>query len=118
MVTWFEMGKQDDSKWWMLKHVFQTKSLVFVPKFSYVQINKHLKDCGKKEIGKKGYKYFVENYIYNVYVGRTSSAVSTIKSRCYQSQRKSEEPHTLQICVLSSNVEANVLNANCLCKAG
>ena len=123
MVTWFEMGKQqfkmadaqarvsDDSISW-------TKSLAFVPKFSYVQINQHLKDCGKKEIGEKGYKYFVENYIHNVYVGRTSSSVSTVKARCHRSQRKSEEPHTLQIRVLNDNGEANVSNPNCSCKAG
>ena len=68
----------DDSISW-------TKSLAFVPKFSYVQINQHLKDCRKKEIGEKGYKYFVENYIHNVYVSRTSSAVSCVKVRCYPS---------------------------------
>ena len=79
-----------------------------MPKFSYVQVNQHLKDCRKKDIGEKGYKYFVEDYIHNMYVSRTSSAVSTVKARCYRSQRKSEEPHTLQICVLSSNGEANI----------
>ena len=90
MGTWFEMGKRrfkmvdaqarvsDESISW-------TKSLAFVPKFSYVQINQHLKDCRKKEIGEKGYKYFVEGYIHNVYVSRTSSAVSTVKARCYRS---------------------------------
>ena len=93
----------DDSISW-------TKSLPFVPKFSYVRINQHLKDCGKKEIVEKRYKYFVENYIHN--------AVSTVKARCYRRQRKPEEPYTLQICVLSSNGEANVSNASCSCKAG
>ena len=66
----------DDSILW-------TKSLAFVPKFSYIQINQHLKYCGKNEIGEKGYKYFVENYIHNVYVGHTSSSVSTMKARCH-----------------------------------
>ena len=96
----------------MLKHVFQTKSLVFVPKLLLCTDKSALKRLWEKN------KYFVENYIYNVYVGRTSSAVSTVKARCYESQRKTEEPNTLQICVLSSNVEAIVLNASFLCKAG
>lgn len=101
----------DDSISW-------TKSLAFVPKFSYVRINQHLKDCWKKEIGEKGYKYFVENYIHNVYVGSTPSAGSTVKARCYRRQRNSEEPRTLQICVLSSNGVVKVSNASCSCKAG
>ena len=117
VVTWFEMGKRRfemvDAQARVSDHsISWTKSLAFVPKFSYVQINQRLKDCRKKEIGEKGYKYFV------VYVSRTSSAVSTVKARCYRSKRKSEKPHTFQICVLSSNGEANVSNASCSCKAG
>ena len=39
------------------------KSLEKVPKVSSITIAKHLTDCGKKEVGEKGYKFFTEHYI-------------------------------------------------------
>ena len=44
------------------------KSLEKVPKVSSITIAKHLTGCGKKEVGEKGYKFFTENYIHNVFV--------------------------------------------------
>ena len=43
-------GEGDDVSW--------MKSLACLPKFSYFVIHDHLKDCGKKEIGDKAYKFF------------------------------------------------------------
>ena len=40
-----------------------------LPKCSSFQITEHLKGCGKKDVGDKGYKFFVGNYLHNVYVG-------------------------------------------------
>ena len=62
-------GDRDDVSW--------TKSLAFLPKFSYFIIYDHLKDCGKKEIGDKAYKFFVENYVHDV-------CVSTIRVSEYR----------------------------------
>ncbi len=99
-------------------NVLWTKSQAFLPKFSYHQIQDHLKDCGKKEIGDKGYKFFVENDVHDVYVGRQSDAVSIVRERCHPSQRKNEDPHTLQMQVVDSNGEAKISSAKCSCKAG
>ena len=44
------------------------KSLEKVPKVSSITIAKHLTGCGKKEVGEKGYKFFTENYIHDVFV--------------------------------------------------
>ena len=44
------------------------ENLSFLPKFTTKQIPKHLEGCGKKDIGSKGYKFFTESYIYDVYV--------------------------------------------------
>ena len=67
-VMWSEMGEQtlsnmaDASITW-------TKSIASLPKFSFIQIEKHLEGCRKKDIGKKGYKFFIEGYIQDVYMG-------------------------------------------------
>ena len=45
-----------------------TKSLQNLAKVSSITIADHLKGCGKKEIGEKGYKFFTENYIHDVFV--------------------------------------------------
>ena len=45
-----------------------TKSLRNLAKVSAITIVNHLKGCGKKEIGEKGYKFFTENYIHDVFV--------------------------------------------------
>ena len=124
LVTWSEMGKQKSNmasasgnggknSW--------TKTLVFVPRFSYIQINQHLKDGRRKEIGKKGYKFFVENYIHDVYVGRLSrhgDLTCIVQARCHRSQRKNEDPHSLKIEVVNSNGDAKISKAKCSCKAG
>ena len=74
--------------------------------FSYIQINQHLRDSGRKVIGEKGYKFFVENYIHDVYVGRPSNSanlcIAIVQARCHRSQRKNEDPHSLKIEVVGS----------------
>ena len=103
-------GEGDDVSW--------TKSLACLPKFSYFVIHDHLKDCGKKEIGDKAYKFFLENYVHDVYVCQLSESVSIVRARCHRSQRKNEDPHKLQIEVTDRNGEANISRAKCSCKAG
>ena len=90
---WSEMGKQNifemansvvELEWHWLK------SLEKVPKVSSITIAKHLTGCGKKEVGEKGYKFFKENYIRNVFV-----RLCFVKALCFWSQRKSEAPHAV-----------------------
>ena len=117
LVTWSEMGKQKSNMASASDNgdnIFLTKTLVFVPRFSYIQINQHLKDSGRKEIGQKGYKFFVENYIHDVYVGRPSrqgDLAYIVQARCHHSQRKNEDPHSLTIEVVNSNGDAKISNA-------
>ena len=52
LVTWSEMGKQKSNMASASGNggkISWTKTLVFVPLFSYIQINQHLKDDRRKE---------------------------------------------------------------------
>ena len=102
--------------------VLWTKNLSLLPKFSSLQITEHLKGCGKKDVGDKGYKFFVENYIENVYVGyRRGNAIDRyIKGKCHRSQRKNEDPHSMFLKATSSaeDQQARMSSAKCSCKAG
>lgn len=103
-------GEGDDVSW--------TKSLACLPKFSYFVIHDHLKDCGKKEIGDKAYKFFLENYVHDVYVCQLSESVSIVRACCHRCQRKNKDPHKVQIEVTDSNGEAKISRAKCSCKTG
>ena len=97
-----------------------TKNLSFLPKFTTEQIQKHLEGCSKKDIGSKGYKFFTESYIHDVYVAHDPGArgKTIVKGLCYRSQRKSEEPHKLSLkCESDDNGVANVVQTFCSCKA-
>ena len=66
-----------------------TTTLRPLPKFTIEQIHNHLEDCGKKDIGSKGYKFFTESYIHDVYVGYDEGAGhATIKASCFRSKKK------------------------------
>ena len=84
-----------------------------------ITIANHWKGRGKKEIGQKGYKFFTENYVHNVFVkeaaeeegGRTR--MSEIKGCCYRSQKKSEAPHAIKLRIPDKDGEGNVDGAEC-----
>ena len=105
-------GERKDLNW--------TKNLRPLPKFTTEQIHNHVEGCGKKDIGSKGYKFFTESYIHDVYVGYEEGAGhATIKASCFRSQRKNEEPHKLSLkCGRGENGDAKVLETSCSCKAG
>ena len=94
------------------------KSLEKVPKLSSITIAKHLTGCGKKEVGEKGYKFFTENYIHDVFVKEDDRGSCFVKALCFQSQRKSEAPHALNITLKSEDERGIVTKAKCSCKAG
>ena len=60
--------------------------------------SKTFKRIRKKEIAEKGYKFFTENYIDNVFLKEEDGRVGTceVKGRCYRSQ-KNETPHTVKL---------------------
>ena len=105
-------GERKDLNW--------TKTLRPLPKFTIEQIHNHMEDCGKKDIGSKGYKFFTESYIHDVYVGYDEGAGhATIKASCFRSQRKNEEAHKLSLKGgRGDNADAKVLETSCSCKAG
>ena len=113
-------GQADDAN----SGLIWVKSLSLLPKILYPNIQEHLKGCSKKNIGEKGYKYFVESYIHDVHVavipGRTQ--VSKVKARCYRSQKKSETPHSMELDVCGNGGDeggqTKILKAKCSCKAG
>ena len=88
------------------------KSLEKVPKVSSITIAKHLTGCGKKEVGKKGHKFFTENYIHDVFVKEDDRG----KALCFRS--KSEAPHAVNITLKSEDGRGIVTEAKCSCKAG
>ena len=94
------------------------KSLEKVPKVSSITIAKHLTGCGKKEVGEKGYKFFTENYIHDVFVKEDDHESCFVKALCFRSQRKSEAPHAVTITLKSEDGRGIVTKAKCLCKAG
>lgn len=95
------------------------KPLEKVPKVSSITIAKHLTSCGKKEVGEKGYKFFTENYIHNVFVKEDDpGSCFLIKALCFRSQRKNEAPHAVNITLKSEDGRGIVTEAKCSCKAG
>lgn len=83
------------------------KSLEKVPKVSSITIAKHLTGCGKKEVGEKGYKFFTENYIHNVFVREDDRGSCFVKALCFRSQRKSEAPHAVTITLKGEDKKRN-----------
>ncbi len=71
------------------------KSTKILPKqFSYINIQSHAKNSGKKKNPTekplhKGYKFFYENYVFDVF-GKSclSSQETQVKCKCYRSQKK------------------------------
>ena len=94
------------------------KSLEKVPKLSSFTIAKNLTGCGKKEVGEKGYKFFTENYIHNVFVKEDDRGLCFVKALCFRSQRKIEAPHAVNITLKSEDERGIVTEAKCSCKAG
>lgn len=63
----------------------------------------------------KGYKFFWDGYIHYVTCMKENNSVH-IKCKCYRSQRKNEQPHSLSV-KLNSN-SGSVESGKCSCVAG
>ena len=74
---------------------------------------KPFKRMRKKEIGEKGYKFFTENYIDDVFLKEEDGRVGTceVKGRCYRSQKKNETPHTVKLKIAEREGRGNVEGA-------
>ena len=89
-------------------------------KFSSIQPNKcslWLERGGKKNVGEKSYKFFREGYLYDIYPCEASGDFY-VKSRCYRSLIKSEEPHYLSVIFMENDGRAAVSKARCSYKEG
>lgn len=63
--------------------LYWLKFLEKVFKVFLIIIVKYLIGCGKKEVGEKGYKFFIENYIYNVFVKENDCGLCFVKVFCF-----------------------------------
>ena len=95
-------------------HLLWQKVLKGMPDFTVVNLADYIKRCGKDRALNRGYKFFMENYLHDVWVAGNDDAFF-IKARCYPSQKKSENPHRLWTSI--SNTTADILSAYCSCKA-
>ena len=77
-----------------------------------------MKGCGEKEVGEKGYKFFTENYIQNVFVREDDRGSCFVNALCFRSQRNSEAPHAVPITLKSEDGRGIITEAKCFCKAG
>ena len=99
-----------------------TQHLRYLPQFSGKQVEKHLEGCGKSDVGCKGYKLFLENYIHDAYVQyefeQKSVKFASIKCLCHRSQKKSEPPHILLLKTKPDNQgEAEIVSCSSPCAA-
>lgn len=113
LVTRSEMGKQKSNMASCSESISWTKTLVSVPRFSHIQINQHLKDSERKDIGKKGHKFFVEKLYSRCICGSTECKPCRLSvhraSTLSRSQRKNEDPHSLKIEVVKKSGMAKFL---------
>lgn len=92
-----------------------TKSLEPLMNFKFEVAEVFLRHNGLVERNcTKGYKFFCEGYVHNIWVACNENAVE-IKAKCYKSQKKSEEPHRLR---LQLNKNNEIMDVNCSCEAG
>ena len=89
-------------------------------KSALITIANHLKGCGKNEIGEKAYKFFMENYIHDVFAKEEDGLGGTceVKGHCYRSQKKNKTPYAVKLKRAEREGRGNVEGAECSCKAG
>ena len=77
----------------------KSKYLGNFPKIMATTIDRKLKRCKKGEVGSKGYKIFLENYVHSVYTSDNRNGSYLATGLCHWSQRKNEPLHKMQITV-------------------
>lgn len=96
-----------------------SRSTVILPEtFSHIMISEHAKSSGKntqyveKPI-EKGYNFFWDGYIHDVTCMKENNSVH-IKCKCYRSQRKNEQPHSLSVKLNSNSGSVESVNGSCV----
>ena len=92
------------------ENILQTFHLLLLLKLSFTR-----KKSGKSKGITRGYNYFVENYIRNVFVKADNEAFY-MKANCFKSQKKRDKPHNVQVTLNVST--GTVLHGICSCVAG
>lgn len=91
-----------------------SKSLRNFPKCSPTTWSSWLEQGGKKNVGEKSFRV---GYIHDAYAYQQLEDFH-VKERCYESLRKSEEPHFLAVIFRECDGRAEVVKAHCSCKEG
>ena len=109
------------------------KSLEHLPDLTDINIREYLTQSGKRvkrdqsvvpnQVSKqtaqrperRGYQFFVEKYIHGMSTAYYKCQLF-VKSKCFRSQKKSEEPHSLIVAITIS--PCKVYDAYCSCVAG
>ena len=104
---------------WTGRDISWTTSFQNIHKFVPATWADLLSSAGKKHTGDKSWKFFKEQYIYDIYFGQGDGTNgSFVRARSHHSLRKNEEPHFLHLHVVSKLGRASVENAHCSCKVG
>ena len=91
------------------------KMLTRIPAFTVVNLAKYIEKSGKDRALNRGYKFYMENYVHDVWVSGKLD-MFFIKAKCYPSQKKNDEAHKLWVEI--NQATADISRAFCSCKAG
>ena len=83
--------------------------------FGLDKIEEHKLKSSKKISTDKGYKFFAEQYIFDVKTAESQSGNTYVKAKCYASQKK-KDCHTLHVYIEQES--GTILRGFCVCKAG
>ncbi len=110
------------------------KKLNNLPEFSDINIKRYTSQSGKKakessslssasvrkqtciKYETRGYTFYKEGFLHDIWC-RNMDKYFLVKAKCFASQRKNADPHTLHVFICMSD-PCDVFKAYCTCKAG
>ncbi|KAJ8305226.1 hypothetical protein KUTeg_017218 [Tegillarca granosa] len=94
---------------------YSERDLDIIPEITFCFVENYIKSkkdsSGKKSIN-KGFKYFSEGYITELKDG------CKVTGKCFRSQRKNEEPHSLSVSFDKAQELPEISSAYCSCAIG
>ncbi|XP_056441492.1 uncharacterized protein LOC130378926 isoform X1 [Gadus chalcogrammus] len=95
-----------------------TTSLINLPKITFSDVHRLTEQHSITARSKldKGYSLFFEKYVYDYEVSNIIDREVAVRSRCYRSMKKREQPHYLKIVFQADG--ANLQETTCSCTAG
>ncbi|KAJ8307894.1 hypothetical protein KUTeg_014541 [Tegillarca granosa] len=106
----------------IMASLYSDRDLNLIPELTFAFVENYIKEnkfsSGKKSIN-KGFKYFSEGYIKDLKVlQQTDGNIVTITGKCFKSQRKSEDPHSISVVFEKEKTPVSIKSANCTCPIG